>query len=794
MHECPGHIRLNEVDRNKEHIQTAAAHCRQTAKYAEDALSCIGLGTAAFLAGLTHDCGKFTRTYENYLRKAVHGMPVQKGSVNHTFAGVRYLLQHFHSKNISISDISCELIAYAAGAHHGLFDLAAETGRDGFTHRLNAPIEAGEAIKNFLEQCASREELDCLFQKSASELENCFAQLLSLAQNKQSELCFYLGLLARLLLSSVIDGDRRDTAEFMLQKKQQRLHPNRAECYHSALTALKQKLQTFSADTPIQQARRNISDTCYHMAQEPGGLYALNVPTGAGKTLSSLRYALAHSITHNKQRIFFVMPLLSIIEQNSAAIQSAIGDSSLILEHHSNVVREASCSEDLSPRELLIENWDAPITVTTLVQFLETLFSGKTSAIRRFWSLCNSVIVIDEVQTVPTNMLTLFNLAINFLVKICGTTVVLCSATQPLLEKADHPLFCIPQPIVPHDDALWQTFSRTRIIDAGTMQLSELPVFIQQQLMQTNSLLVICNKKATATKLYTMVKELQIFKCYHLSASMCMAHRRDTMEHMKNDLNSPEEKVICISTQVMETGVDVSFGCVIRLTAGMDSVVQAAGRCNRNGEAGGEAPVYLIRCLDEQLTYLREIQSAQNATEELLAEYSQHPKQFSGDLSSDAAIAYYYRRLYWEMADGYQDFFVPAAQESLFTWLSENERRRTDSSCQFFMQQAFDTAGKHFRVFDTGTVDVLVPYGAGKEIITAFGSEKAAHDMGYLLELTRQAKPYTVSLFSYQQKALAEKGAIYTVCHGTFYVLQPEHYHDQVGLTMEGTSCDILIL
>ena len=794
MHECPGHIRLNEKDGNTEHIQTAAEHCRQTAEYAGGALSCIGLGTAAFLAGLVHDCGKFTRTYEDYLRKAIHGIPVQKGSVNHTFAGVRYLLQHFHSKNISTSDISCELIAYAAGAHHGLFDLASKTKQDGFTHRLTASIEAAEAIKNFLEQCASREELDCLFQKSASELENCFAQLQPLAQGKESELCFYLGLLARMLLSSVIDGDRRDTAEFMLPKKQHRLHPDRAQCYRSALTALEQKLQAFPADTPIQQARRNISDACHHMAQKPGGLYALNVPTGAGKTLASLRYALAHSITHDKQRIFFVMPLLSIIEQNSTAIQRAIGDSSLILEHHSNMVREAGCSEDLSLRELLMENWDAPITVTTLVQFLETLFSGKTSAIRRFRSLCSSVIVIDEVQTVPTNMLTLFNLAVNFLVKVCGATVVLCSATQPSLEKADHPLFCTPQPIVPHDDALWQTFSRTRIIDAGEMQLSELPAFIQQQLLQTNSLLVICNKKATATKLYAMVKELQIAKCYHLSASMCMAHRRDTMESMKNDLKDPEEKIICISTQVMEAGVDVSFGCVIRLTAGMDSVVQAAGRCNRNGEAECEAPVYLIRCLDEQLTYLREIQSAQNATEELLAEYRQHPEQFSDDLSSDEAIAYYYQRLYLGMPDGHQNFFVPTAQESLFAWLSENERRRTDSSCQFFMQQAFDTAGKHFRVFDTDTVDVLVPYGAGEEIIAALGSEKAAHDMGYLLDLTRQAKPYTVALFSYQQKALEEKGAMYTVCDGTFYVLQPEYYHDQVGLTMEGTSCDILIL
>lgn len=794
MYEYPGHIRVDEINMKEEHIQTAAEHCRQTAKYAQDALASIGLKTAAFLAGLLHDCGKFTQAYEEYLRKAVHGIPVQKGSVNHTFAGVRYLLQNFHSENISVSDIGCELIAYAAGAHHGLFDLANATERDGFTHRLNAPIEADEAIKNFLEQCAPPKELEHLFQQSLLELENCFVQLLPLAQNKQPELCFYLGLLARLLLSSVIDGDRRDTVEFMLQKKQHRLHPDRTKCYRSALATLEQKLQTFSADTPIQRARRSISDACYHMAQEPGGLYALNVPTGAGKTLASLRCALAHSIAHHKQRIFFVMPLLSIIEQNSAAIQSAIGDPSLILEHHSNVVRETGSPEELSRQELLTENWDAPITITTLVQFLETLFSGKTSAIRRFQSLCSSVIVIDEVQTVPTNMLTLFDLAVNFLVKVCGATVVLCSATQPSLEKVDHPLFCTPQPIVPYDNVLWQIFSRTKIIDAGAMKLSQLASFIQKQLLQTNSILIICNKKATSTKLYTVVKELQIGKCYHLSASMCIAHRRYTMEDMKRGLNNPAEKTVCVSTQVMEAGVDVSFGCVIRLTAGMDSVVQAAGRCNRNGEAGHEAPVYIIRCLDEQLTYLREIQNTQNATEELLAEYRQHPEQFSKNLSSDEAIAYYYHRLYLGMKEGYQDFSLPDINTTIFKLLSENRERVTESSRRFFMQQAFDTAGKRFRVFDTDTIDVLVPYGKGREIITALGSEKAAHDMGYLLELTRQAKPYTIALFSYQQKALLEKGAIYTVCNGTFYVLQPEYYHDQIGLTMEGTSCDILIL
>ena len=795
MDKYPGHILLLEKgDTRTELVQTAEEHSRQTAAYAKEALLGIGLESSPYLAALLHDVGKFTPAYEEYLRKAVYGEPVQKGSVNHTFAGVWYLLNRFHSKQLTMEAVSCELIAYAIGAHHGLFDLANGTADSGFSHRMAITIEERRAMERFVEQCANKEELDTLFQKSAKELAAFFSNIMDLANNRQDHLCFYLGALARLLLSGVIEGDRRDTTEFMTQKKRQRIFPNREKCYRDALFCLEEKLKAFPRHTQIENIRGKISDICRKMAENTGGLYALNVPTGAGKTLASLRYALAHSVIHHKKRIIFVMPLLSIIDQNSKVIKSFVGNSKLVLEHHSNVIREGSDADDLSLQEILMESWDSPIIVTTLVQFLETLFSGKTSSIRRFHSLCNSVIVIDEVHTVPTNMLTLFNLAINFLTECCSATVVLCSATQPLLEKADHPLFRAPQPIVPYDAALWQTLARTKIIDAGAMRLSELPDFIQRQLSQVSSLLVICNKKATATKLYSMLKELKAFKCYHLSASMCMAHRRDIMDKIKDDLNNQMEKIICISTQVLEAGVDVSFGCVIRFTAGMDSVVQAAGRCNRNGESRTGAPVYVVRCLDEQLTYLREIQSAQNATEELLAEYRQHPERFSKDLASQEAIAYYYRRLYLEMPGHHQDFYVSELKDSLFELLSTNKKRRTDNSAAYFLQQAFATAGKYFKVFDSDTVDALVPYGAGGEVIAALGSERAARDIEYLMELTKKAKSYTISLFSYQKEALFEKGAIYTVCGGTFYVLQPDYYDDQTGLTMEGTVCDILIL
>ena len=254
-----------------------------------------------------------------------------------------------------------------------------------------------------------------------------------------------------------------------------------------------------------------------------------------------------------------------------------------------------------------------------LVQLLNTLFSGKTTAIRRFHSLCNSVIVIDEVQTVPNKMLTLFSLAVNFLSEICGATVVLCSATQPCTEEIGHPMHGPIPEIVPYDHALWEVFRRTNIQNAGTMSLEQIADFALERLCYADSLLIVCHKKSQAECLYARMKDRDI-ALFSLSAAMCMAHRRDVIDKLRGALEQKTRKVVCISTQVIEAGVDISFACVIRLSAGMDSVIQAAGRCNRNGEAGPGvfAPVYLIMCQNESLSKLPDIEQGKAATLELL--------------------------------------------------------------------------------------------------------------------------------------------------------------------------------
>jgi CRISPR-associated endonuclease/helicase Cas3 len=266
-----------------------------------------------------------------------------------------------------------------------------------------------------------------------------------------------------------------------------------------------------------------------------------------------------------------------------------------------------------------------------------------------------------------------------------------------------------------------------------------------------------------------------------------MAHRRKTLVDIQKSLIQ-EGKTICIATQVIEAGVDISFDCVIRLTAGLDNVIQAAGRCNRNGENLLSAPVYVLQCADEKLGKLQDIQRAKDATVSLLAQFRQHPHDFQDDLSSDAAVRYYYQRLYREMPSGFQDFAVKG-QPSLYSMLSLNEVYLEEDT-DFAMNQAFKTAGALFQVFDDDTEDALVPYGEGAQIIADLCSERAKYDPSYLQNCLERAKPYTISLFKEQVKQL--KNGLTTICADKVLVVQPQYYDAATGLLTEAAQTTYL--
>lgn len=790
------HIRDDPVCETRA-AQTVEEHCRHTAAYAAQALEPAALSAGGYLAGLIHDAGKFTSRFQEYL---LHGTGA-RGSVNHTFAGVRLLLERYHDPSSeSEAGVVSEVLALAAGGHHGLFDCAGHQQSHGFEHRLHQEgIGYEEALDGFFRFCAAPEELDRRFQEAQAEMAPVLDTIRAMTGPEASddqydqETAFYAGLLARLLLSAVIEGDRRDTAEFMNRVSFPEKWEAQAltQLWGDALEQVERKLETLPHNSEIDRARRALSEIGRQSAGRPGGIFRLDLPTGSGKTLTSLRYALAHAQTHGKQRILFVSPLLSILDQNARVIRDYLQNDAILLEHHSNLVQTRETPEELDRRELLTENWDAPVIITTLVQLLNTLFSGKTTAIRRFHALCGSILVIDEVQTVPSHMLSLFSLALNFLAEIGGAAIVLCSATQPCMEKLAHPLHLPIPELVPYDPALWQVFRRTAIQSLDEQPLEQIALLAMELLETKDSLLVVCNTKEEALRLFRLLEGADAGR-FLLSAAMCMAHRQDTIRELQASLAQTGRKTLCVSTQVIEAGVDISFACVIRLAAGMDSVIQAAGRCNRHGEdgPGGLAPVYLIPCRGESLARLPDIQRGKEATLALLCEFAQHPEAYRHALDSDEAIRCYYRVLYQRTPGGHHDYPVPKQPYTLFSLLARNEYFPEERPSPFYFRQAFRTAGDRFEVFDQGTTDVIVPYGKGAALIPSLCGEKAKRDPRLLKTLLEAAKPYTVSLYPYQIDRLSEEGGLIPLEGGAWGL--NGHYDEQSGFFLDESTWNFM--
>lgn len=779
------------IDENgEERLQTVEEHCRNCAKYAAASVP-DQFRHCAYLAGLLHDMGKYTDRFQSYLAASARGEEVRRGSVNHSFAAVRFIWERWHTDSgVSFANFTAELLAFAAGAHHGQFDGVSPEGADGFYHRLtDESYDYPQAKENFLLHCAELPELDRLFAQAREEIVSAVGGLQPYVSASAENEHFYYALLARMLLSAVVEGDRRDTAEFKHGKAFDKCFHLETPAWEDYLKFLEEKLAGIPGSSKLVLSRKQISLFCRQAADRPDGIYRLDVPTGGGKTLSSLRYALAKA-SKGKGRIFFVIPLLSVLDQNADTIRKNLADDRILLEYHSNIVRDSSPSEQLDENEFFMENFRSPMVITTLVQFLNTLFAGKTSCIRRMVALANSVIIIDEVQSVPRKMLSLFNLAINFL-SFCGASIVLCSATQPALHKADRPvIFARNAELVPYDPQLWKQFRRTDIHPVDTpMDIDSLADFAVSQADLHQSVLLICNTKDQAREVYAAVKNRRAGNVFHLSTAMCISHRREVMACMSQKLG--KESLICVSTQLVEAGVDLSFGCVIRLLAGLDNVVQAAGRCNRNGESETPKPVYIVRLKGENLSHLRDIALAQEGMSKLLSWLMCQPEDHR-DLTAKEAITAYYEAVYREMGRGGQDYPLTGSGGTLFNLLSVNrggngKRKQGNTG---LLTQAFKTAGDHFKVIEDDTVAVIVPYGAGDDLIAQLGSREAANDTRSCFQLLRNAGAFSVSLYENKLKKLVERGGLYPVNEQLFgnavLALRPEFYSPEMGLNIEG--------
>ena len=414
--------------------QTVAEHNKQVAALAQSFAAAAGLGTTAWLAGRLHDLGKDCDAFEAYLRAGVAGdRLVRRGDVPHAPAGMRLVLEQA-TASTTAARIAAEQIASAIAWHHGLGDFLTEDGKPLLAEKLlrekeNNDANYQQALLALESQDFPPEALPAALVEAAAESEQLMNQIL--AFDKQNRY-FYLSLAQRFLLSALIDADRIDTAAFFSHSPS--LPPPLPDW---ALLAdeMEQRLASLPRRSALDGKRAEISGLCLDFAKNEPGVYRLPVPTGGGKTYASFRFALAHAAAHQMQHIIYVAPYLSIIEQSADNLRRITGHPEYFLEHHSNLV-----PENADEYRFLTSGWQPPIIITTAVQLLNTLFSPKTGAIRRMHALAKSVIIFDEIQSLPPKCTHLFNLAMNFLAQFCGATIILCSATQPRLEESGRPL------------------------------------------------------------------------------------------------------------------------------------------------------------------------------------------------------------------------------------------------------------------------------------------------------------------------------------------------------------------
>lgn len=779
-------------------IQTVEEHDWNTGTLASGFGESFGMRILALLASLLHDIGKLSFAFGSY----IHGDPqYARGSIDHCYAGAKYLF------DLSVHDPSLADTAAFLGrvilSHHGLHDWIDSEGKDYFQRRIQK-TEFYEEIMENARALSFFDDIPKLLREADAEYKILSAKLEALAdemnlpttEERDEALAFYHGMLERLLTSILMDADRTDTADFMSGTVEGKSY-DLESLWEEMRRRSDGKFAEFSLKTdPISKQRGKISERCAEFAKHPVGICRLVVPTGGGKTLSSLRFAIEYCQRFHKKKIIYVAPFMSIIEQNSDEIRSLSGDDAFF-EHHSDAlsrVMESGGQEQLNEYELRAERWDSPVIATTMVQFLNTLFSGKPSSIRRMHHLSDAVIIIDEIQSLPLKCTYLFNLAMNFLARICGSTIVLCSATQPPLEEVNrYPLLLDHAPDMIEDTGeIFAAFRRTEIINLTRKSyytFEEVAEFCLEKQRENGSLLLIVNTKAAAAEIYKRLRGMDVAEAVHLSTNMCPQHRRETIDLVREKLRD-HRPLICVTTQLIEAGVDISFGCVVRSLAGLDNIAQAAGRCNRNGEHDRLCPVFLLNLREENLGRLKEISCAQSVSYEIL-----DTAVLDENFPDRETMSAFFRRLYRENRS---ELLYPYQGDTLVGLLSCNRERCLLSRKRPGLHgQAFATAGNAFEVIPNRTQSLLVPYYKNckdkdtgiEQIVARLSSDCLPNRTSTLL---RRLQPYMVEVYPEQLKILEDNGAVTLLPSGVLAV-EENYYNKEYGLVAEaGESLSIL--
>lgn len=710
-------------------------HLKEVSELAAEFAKVFGADDWGRLAGLWHDLGKYQLGFQDYLLRengyTAH-LETVAGHVNHSTAGGLWAIQQLGPQ---YGRVFAFLIL---GHHAGLADFDSELyPQSSLNHRLKHEASGTAYIpQKFVDDKGPDSRI---FANDSA-------------------------LWIRMVFSALVDADFLCTEAFM-DKGRSRLR----ETSRPDLVFLNEKLQNHMdafmeiADaTPVNRIRREVYEHCFQAAKEAPEIRTLTVPTGGGKTLSSLAFALEHAVLYNKSRIIYVIPYTSIIEQTANVFRSIPGFKDAVLEHHSNVEPKEESRETVALR-LASDNWDMPIIVTTSVQFFESLFANRTSRCRKIHNIANSVVIFDEAQNLPQPFLQPVVDCIRSLHEGFGVTPVLCTATQPALDSSETGGLrngLITREIIPDPNGLQQQLKRVNLMRHPTWP-NPLPLPELADELETHpQVLCIVHKKSDAKDLFFSLNEDR----FHLSTRMCGAHRTNKLQQIQERLNQGQSARV-VSTQVVEAGVDIDFPVVYRAVAGLDSMAQAAGRCNREGRlVRGNFVVF--RAESKPPSDLRapmDLGVAALSNENLEA------------LFSHDNFCQFFKALFWTRGEESLD------AKGIAKLLNTPSK----------LEYKFRSAAEAFKLIDEGWQrPIIVDYGQSMEVVDELVSNKVNPRL-----LFRKLQRYTVNIPAKNHQRMLDLDYIRPIDPHLFpdvFVQNASNaYHPEVGLLLPDEMIDV---
>jgi CRISPR-associated endonuclease/helicase Cas3 len=733
----------------KDHLQHVAALAE---RFAVEAGLPAGLGR---WAGLLHDLGKYSDEFQRHrLQLNADGTPNNEE---------RWRVEHACHGAAIAEAAGDRAVAFSVAGHHGGLPTLADVQKlpkdrmeRGTLEPKKLPVH-GRAAQFYL-----RARTDAAFDGRPARV------AFPVESDSDGRLAF--DLRTRILFSCLVDADRldaeghEDALRSFLRRSGPRLDPERR--LQAVRAYIKGTAERSGGAENLNAIRQRVLASAIEEATREPGFFSMTVPTGGGKTLSSLAFALAHAARFGQRRIIFVIPYLSIIEQNVDVIRGALGDDALVLEHHSNVIDEADEDEAKGEdgqdrlswrRRLMAENWDAPVIVTTTVQFFESLFSNRPKKARKLHNIARSVVVFDEAQTFPPGMMRPMMAMLEQLAsEPYRTSFLFCTATQPALklevganQGTASPLVSAEvREVAPDPPALYRALKRVYFTwPAGEARTT--PEELAEAMAVARQALAIVNTKEQARVLYRALRARNA-QAIHLSTRMCAAHRLQVLDTVRERLKAKEPCLVA-ATQLVEAGVDVDFPTVWRAMGPLDSIAQAAGRCNREGRSkDGPGKVTVFETWDGKLPG-GAYEAGTHATKDLL-----RPGDL--DLHDPSVFTRYFKRLY--------------------------EHQALDKNAVHSARQALDfpEVAERFKIIDSETTPVLVPWGDGNAIVGELMANPAAESV--TPSLLRRMQRFTVGLYNGELKQGKDAGLIEE--HAGGVRIFRGDYHPALGLVLPG--------